>query len=118
MISQYKQVGIDQLGYFDLFCAGAYTGVIQSPARQLVERIKSVMQVHERTGGKSPYSWSGACAMHLYRTEGIRVGLFQGFSSVLLREIPQFAVYYPCYEFAKSIYSKVGIMYVMLGHIN
>lgn len=79
---------------------------MQSPARQLVERIKSVMQIHERSGGKSPYSWSGSCAYHLWRTEGVRVGLFQGFSSVLLREIPQFAVYYPCYEFSKVLYSK------------
>ena len=28
-------------------------------------------------------------------------GLFRGMSSVLLREVPQFAVYYPWYEFAR-----------------
>ncbi|RYH13072.1 MC/SLC25 family protein [archaeon] len=105
-IAEHRQIDITELGYADLSMAGAYTGVLQSPARQLVERIKSVMQIHERSGGKSPYSWSGACAYHLVKTEGVRVGLFQGFSSVLLREIPQFSVYYPCYEFAKSIYTE------------
>lgn len=108
ILASRKQVEVSQLGYLDLFLAGCYTGVVQSPARQLVERIKSVMQVHERSGGKSPYSWSGACAYHLWKTEGIRVGLFQGFSSVLLREVPQFAVYYPCYEYSKKVFAKVG----------
>jgi hypothetical protein len=98
---------MDRLTYLDMACAGAYTGIIQSPVRQLVERIKSVMQIHERSGGRSPYSWSGACAYQLWRTGGVRVGLFQGYSSVLLREVPQFAVYYPCYEFAKGFYSEV-----------
>lgn len=80
---------------------------MQSPARQIVERIKSVMQIREAQGGKSPYSWSGACAVDLVRKEGLKNGLFQGMSSVVLREVPQFAVYYPCYEFCKELYSKV-----------
>ena len=58
------------------------------------------MVVLEAPGGKSPYSWSGSCARDLVRTQGIR-GLFQGMGSVLLREVPQFAVYYPWYEFAR-----------------
>lgn len=64
------------------------------------------MQIRELQGGKSPYTWSGACAADLIRKEGVVNGLFQGFSSVLLREVPQFAVYYPCYEFAKKLYSN------------
>jgi solute carrier family 25 carnitine/acylcarnitine transporter 20/29 len=105
-IAEIRGVKRDKLGYSDLFLAGAYTGVIQSPARQVVERIKSVMQIREAQGGKSPYSWSGACVSDLVRKEGIRNGLFQGFHSVLLREIPQFAIYYPAYEYFKSLYSQ------------
>lgn len=107
-IATYRDVQRDQLGYSDLFLAGAYTGVVQAPARQIVERVKSVMQVSEAQGGKSPYSWSGACAADLIRKEGLRNGLFQGFHSVLLREVPQFAVYYPCYEYCKGLYSQVN----------
>ena len=107
-IAEYRNVARDQLTYNDLFLAGAYTGVVQAPVRQVVERIKSVMQIREAQGGKSPYSWSGACVADLVRKEGIRNGLFQGFHSVMLREIPQFAVYYPCYEYCKTWFSEVG----------
>ena len=72
-----------------------------------MERFKSVMQISELSSGKSPYSWSGACVVELISREGLRNGLFQGFTSVLFREIPQFAVYYPSYELSKDIYSKV-----------
>lgn len=97
----------ENLGYSDLACAGMFAGIFQSPARQIMERIKSVMQIRESFSGKSPYSWSGECAIDLVRKEGIRNGLFQGYSSVLLREVPQFTVYYPCYEYCKSLYSQV-----------
>ncbi len=72
-----------------------------------MERVKSVMQIRESQGGKTPYSWSGPCLMDLIRKEGVRNGIFQGFSSVLLREIPQFAIYYPSYEYFKGVYSAV-----------
>jgi hypothetical protein len=65
------------------------------------------MQVRERDGGKSPYKWSGACFVELIRKEGWRNGLFQGMSSVFLREVPQFAIYYPAYEFFKGVYNEV-----------
>lgn len=88
--------------------AGFITGIVQSPVRQVVERIKSVMQVHESSGGKGAYRWSGECVVELIRKEGVRKALFQGMGSVFLREVPQFAVYYPCYEISKkslSIYT-------------
>ena len=92
-----------------MFLAGAYTGVVQTPVRQVVERVKSVMQVRELEGGKSPYKWSGSCFVELIRKEGWRNGLFQGMSSVFLREVPQFAIYYPAYEFFRNLYSEVCV---------
>lgn len=38
-----------------------WIGIVQSPVRQVVERIKSVMQIREIEGGKSPYKWTGSC---------------------------------------------------------
>ncbi len=64
--------------------------------------------MRERDGGKSPYKWSGSCFVELIKKEGIRNGLFQGMSSVFLREVPQFAIYYPAYEFFRGLYSEVS----------
>ena len=95
------------LSYSDLFLAGAFTGIVQTPVRQVVERIKGVMQVREINGGKSPYKWSGSCFIELVKKEGWRNGLFQGMSSVFLREVPQFAIYYPAYAYFRELYSEV-----------
>jgi solute carrier family 25 carnitine/acylcarnitine transporter 20/29 len=101
-IASYTNKDQKELSLSEMSLAGVFTGFVQSPVRQVIERIKSVMQVVDAPGGKSPYSWSGACVRDLIRKQGVIGGLFQGMSSVLLREVPQFAVYYPCYEFVKA----------------
>jgi solute carrier family 25 (mitochondrial carnitine/acylcarnitine transporter), member 20/29 len=108
-ICRLKGIDSEKMSLSDMTLAGVFTGFVQSPVRQIIERVKTVMQVRERPGGRSPYSWSGACAIDLVRKEGLYNGLFQGFGSVLLREVPQFAVYYPCYELAKTAYSESGL---------
>jgi hypothetical protein len=105
---------VSKLSLSDMSLAGAYTGVLQSPFRQVMERIKSVMQVREGTALKAAYSWTGSCAVQLVKEEGWRNGLFRGYWSVLLREVPQFAVYYPSYEYAKRQLSQVIPQYPML----
>jgi solute carrier family 25 carnitine/acylcarnitine transporter 20/29 len=116
-ICEWKNISRDKLSYLDLTMAGAYTGIVQTPVRQVVERIKGVMQVRERDGGKSPYKWSGACFVELIKKEGIRNGLFQGMSSVFLREVPQFAIYYPAYEYFRGLYSEVGVSLRLRRHL-
>jgi hypothetical protein len=101
-----RGVGRDQLTLWDQTLAGIFTGFVQTPFRQVFERVKSVMQVHEAPGGKRPYSWSGACAAALVREHGLINGLFQGTGSVLLREVPQFGIYYTAYQASKSYYSQ------------
>ena len=91
----------------DLAFAGALTGLVQSPARAIMERIKSVMQVHEKKNYTTPFKWSGECLHYIIRNQGLK-GLFQGFSSVLVREIPQFAIYYPTYYISKDKYLAIG----------
>jgi hypothetical protein len=61
--------------------AGAWAGFVQAPARQVIERVKSVMQVRERlststsnSSSKAPYSWSGQCAYQLVKEEGLAMG--------------------------------------------
>ena len=110
LIAEYKKLDVVNLSYLDLAMAGAYTGTVQSPVRQVVERVKSVMQIRGSQGGKTPYTWSGSCFVDLIRREGLRNGVFQGFSSVLLREVPQFAIYYPSYEYCKTLYDQVSFV--------
>ena len=105
-LAEVRGVTPGELRLLDQAAAGVFTGVVQTPFRQVIERVKSVMQVRETAAGKSPYSWSGACAADLVRKEGVVNGLFQGTGSVLLREVPQFAVYYPVYQVSKERYSE------------
>lgn len=81
----------------EMTAAGAWAGLLQSPARQVFERVKSVMQVQKGGGGgdKAPYKWSGECVVQLVKKEGLYQGLFRGLDATVLRELPQFAVYYP-----------------------
>jgi len=114
MISEHKGIGMSKLSLTDLALAGAYTGGLQSPFRQVMERVKSVMQVREGTAMRAAYSWTGSCAVQLVKEEGWRNGLFRGYWSVLLREVPQFAVYYPSYEYSKSTLTKHVPQYPLL----
>ena len=76
------------------------------------------MQVRESNGGKSPYKWSGSCFIELVKKEGWRNGLFQGMSSVFLREVPQFAIYYPAYAYFRELYSEVIISFIYISIIS
>eukprot|EP01006_Ploeotia_vitrea_P060988 TRINITY_DN76994_c0_g1_i1.p1 TRINITY_DN76994_c0_g1~~TRINITY_DN76994_c0_g1_i1.p1 ORF type:complete len:290 (-),score=-11.62 TRINITY_DN76994_c0_g1_i1:16-885(-) len=106
-ISNYKNIDVNNLTLIDMTLAGGFAGACQSPVRQIMERCKSVMQVSESLTGKSKYTSTLHCFIQLIRNEGLKYGLFRGYSSVLLREIPQFAVYYPIYEYTKILYSKI-----------
>ncbi|CAM9366183.1 unnamed protein product [Ascophyllum nodosum] len=92
----------DRLTLSEMAFAGMFSGVVSSPLRQVFERIKSVMQVRLGEKHKPPYSWSGACLMDLVQKEGIVMGLFRGSNSTMLREVVQFAIYYPTYAIAKD----------------
>jgi hypothetical protein len=96
--------------------AGAFTGLAQSPIRQVMERVKSVMQVRESQAHLAPYTWSGACFVDLARQQGVARGLFQGMTSLVAREIPQFAVYYPSYHIFKNIFCQVRLRIITHLH--
>ncbi len=102
-----------QLTLGEMTAAGAWAGVLQSPARQVFERVKSVMQVQRGTGGgdKAPYRWSGECVVQLIKKEGLYQGLFRGLDATVLRELPQFAVYYPIVRYV-SCWVGLGFLFL------
>lgn len=105
-IASMNNKNVNQLSLTEMMAGGFCTGVAQSPVRQVTERLKSVMQMREQANGKSAYSWFGPCAVDLIRKEGFVNGLMQGSSATLIREIPQYIVYYPSYELSKRFYSN------------
>lgn len=105
-IAQFKDKNVNDLRDVELAMAGSYAGFVQSPVRQVFERMKSVMQMRETKGGKSLYSWFGPCAIDLVRQQGWKKGLFQGLTATTMREVPQYTVYYPSYEISKRFFRE------------
>ncbi|CAM9387058.1 unnamed protein product [Ascophyllum nodosum] len=98
---------MDQLTPMEMGLAGAWAGIMNGPLRQVIERVKSVMQVREGDRSKPPYPWSGACVADLVRREGIAMGLFRGMGTTMIREPVQFGVYYPTYAITKDFLTRL-----------
>mmetsp|Transcript_13090 Transcript_13090/g.17117 ORF Transcript_13090/g.17117 Transcript_13090/m.17117 type:complete len:295 (+) Transcript_13090:79-963(+) len=96
-----EQNGGAPLSSGQLFLAGSFAGLANSTPRQVFERVKVVMQNSAKPCGAPLYPWSGACFMGILKTEGLS-GLLRGNMATHYREIPQFAVYYPVYEYTKA----------------
>ncbi|GMI03448.1 hypothetical protein TrLO_g6332 [Triparma laevis f. longispina] len=77
---------------------GASAGFWSSFIRAPVERIKSVMQVKTLEGVNSPYSSSLSCARTLVKDLGVIKGLYKGFGSTVIREVPQYIFYFVGYD--------------------
>eukprot|EP00953_Heterococcus_sp_UTEX-ZZ885_P042124 21437-Heterococcus_DN1.PRE.1 len=104
-----------KLSLSEMTLAGAWAGFVQAPARQVIERVKSVMQVRERSsstssnGGssvgrssKAPYSWSGQCAYQLVKEEGLAMGCITRTKACESSVLLAFTIYYPAYEVCKQ----------------
>lgn len=82
--------------------AGSFAGFTSSFVRAPIEQIKTVMQARNLPGStKAAYSGSLACIVDVVKTEGVIQGLFRGLPPTIVREMAQYAVYYPAYEVTK-----------------
>jgi len=90
----------------EMVISGAVAGAVQSFVRTPIEQIKVVMQSRNKPGTTlAPYSGSMACLVDVLKTEGVRVGLYRGLSGTLVREVPQYAMYYPIFEICKRLFT-------------
>lgn len=80
-----------QLNLWEMMGCGALAGSASSIPRTAIERVKCWSQVH-KIG-----TW--AATKHLIKTQGMKRGPFYGVMITQYREVPQFMVYYPIYEF-------------------
>ena len=56
------------------------------------------MQIRNQDKTKAPYSNSLVCAYKLFRTEGLRNGLYEGLDTTIYREVPQYMGYFIVYD--------------------
>jgi hypothetical protein len=55
----------------------------------------------------APYRGSLHCLTEVVKKEGIHQGLFRGLSSTLMREVPQYSIYFPAYDASKYMCASV-----------
>jgi len=79
---------------------GGVAGFTQSFVRAPVEQVKTVMQASTHDL-RAPFKHSLACAIYLVNQQGAYQGLFRGLIPTIVREVPQYAMYYPLYEGCK-----------------
>lgn len=86
---------------WQLVVSGGAAGMTSAVVRAPIERVKTVMQTAEGSGGRAAFSGGLSCGAHLVRTAGV-ASLFKGLTSTMLREVIQFAMYYPAYTVMKG----------------
>lgn len=82
--------------------AGSAAGFTSSFIRAPIEQVKTIMQARTKPGSTvAPYASSLHCVRDVVKHEGVMQGLFRGLAPTTMREMLQYALYYPAYEYAK-----------------
>jgi len=98
------------LSLAELGICGVGAGFIQSFVRAPIEQIKVLMQARNSKSSihHPPYKSSLHCLTETLKNEGIKVGLYRGLNATIIREMPQYGIYYPTYEICKRAFCKPG----------
>lgn len=91
----------EELNNYQLFAAGAFSGVFTTTVMAPGERIKCLLQIQQ--GGNTPQKYNGMvdCAKQLYAEGGIR-SIYKGAFATLLRDVPASGMYFLTYEYVKK----------------
>lgn len=88
--------------------AGGMAGFAQSFVRAPFEQIKVVMQASNKEGCPKTFKNSFECVKYVVRHEGVGHGLFRSLTPTIMREVPQYAITYPSYEFSKRTFNNLA----------
>eukprot|EP00164_Ancoracysta_twista_P004833 GFYU01006568.1.p1 GENE.GFYU01006568.1~~GFYU01006568.1.p1 ORF type:complete len:312 (-),score=83.57 GFYU01006568.1:129-1010(-) len=88
------------LGPLGLATAGGLAGIITATVSSPVELIMVRLQTQYILSDKQLYSGPIDCARQIVKQNGV-LGLYNGFASTVIREIPNYAAYFFGYEITK-----------------
>ncbi|KAI8804191.1 mitochondrial carrier [Cladochytrium replicatum] len=95
------------LPLIDIALAGAGGGAINTVVAGPIELFKIRLQAQYDTKGAAPgslrFKGPAAVAAHLYRSYGVRHGIFRGFWATFYREMPGYAGFYAGFEGMKRV---------------
>jgi len=86
---------------WEVFLCGSFAGIFCCFIATPVELVKIKLQMESQQQIKS-YSGTLDCVKSIVRANGIQ-GLFRGFSSVVIRDVPAYGVYFMSYEWTKGV---------------
>ncbi|XP_043801182.1 congested-like trachea protein isoform X1 [Apis laboriosa] len=113
---QLVQRNNEELTPFQLFYAGAFSGIFTTIIMAPGERIKCLLQTQQ--GIKSKYSGPIDCMKQLYKEGGIK-SIYKGTCATLLRDVPASGMYFMTYECLKKWMSseegKLGILQTIMA---
>ncbi|KAJ1920157.1 hypothetical protein H4219_001530 [Mycoemilia scoparia] len=84
--------------------AGAVNTILSSPVELLKIRLQA-QYTSPKAGDPSAFRNPVQLGRYIVREFGLRRGLFWGFNSTLLREVPAYAAFYTGFEFSKRHFS-------------
>ncbi|XP_037934323.1 congested-like trachea protein [Teleopsis dalmanni] len=94
-----------KLTYTQIFIAGGFSGVFSAFVMAPGDRIKSLLQIQQGSGGEQKYNGLFDCAIKLYKEDGIR-SVYKGLCATLLRDIPANGTYFLTYEIISEMLTK------------
>ncbi|CAN0035697.1 unnamed protein product [Pylaiella littoralis] len=96
--------GGEELTIFQYYAAGSLAAIPISVVEAPVDLFKIKLQAQV---GKGEYDGVFDCGKKIFKAHGIK-GAYQGFSAVLLRNVPCFGAYFFCFEGTKQAFTKPG----------
>ena len=90
--------------YLNVYLAGCCGGFVQCHIVTPVELVKVKLQAQTDSGAARKYKGSFDCARQIVRANGL-AGLYRGYHSLLIREVPSYGLYFATYEWGKQAFA-------------
>ncbi|KAF0975442.1 hypothetical protein FDP41_005436 [Naegleria fowleri] len=107
----------DFLYYGDVFIAGSFAGLVNCPICSPLELVKTRLQIQDQSKlemTKRYYTGPLDCFIKTWKSNGIR-GIYKGFNSTLVRDVPSYGAYFVMYEYLKERYGEDPLALFLSG---